>query len=197
MRPLFLSTGTALAGASAALAAPVSPSSHTAFAPDASCTSWSGINSYYAWSLNSTFTEMYLDAMTAASVQVVRLFVVTTEMGKCTGQDWCTQVGDVEDPVGTYDDTILESMDDFLYQAYEAGVKVTLALHDRWALGCWEVDSYVCPSQHPSQPGCVVPVTDNVYPNCYTEAGDNNITAFYTDPTDQARSHLLAASLQH
>ena len=52
-------------------------------------------------------------------------------------------VPDVEPKtVGVYDDRILERLDDLLYEASIRGIKVTVALHDRWSLGCWRSDAY-------------------------------------------------------
>jgi len=54
-----------------------------------------------------------------------------------------TPVPDVEpDTVGVYNDTILERLDDLMQEASVRGIKLTVALHDRWSLGCWRSDAY-------------------------------------------------------
>ena len=47
--------------------------------------------------------------------------------------------------MGVFNDTILARLDDLLFEASLRGIKVTVALHDRWSLGCWRSDVYqVC-----------------------------------------------------
>jgi mannan endo-1,4-beta-mannosidase len=41
-----------------------------------------------------------------------------------------------------YNDLILDRLDDLLYEACLRGIKLTVALHDRWSLGCWRNDAY-------------------------------------------------------
>lgn len=54
-----------------------------------------------------------------------------------------TPVPDVEpDTVGVYNDTILERLDDLMQEVSARGIKLTVALHDRWSLGCWRSDAY-------------------------------------------------------
>ena len=61
-----------------------------------------------------------------------------------------TQVPDVEPlSVGVYNDTILERLDDLMAEASARGIKLTLALHDRWSLGCWRSDA--CATRPPSR----------------------------------------------
>lgn len=62
---------------------------------------------------------------------------------QCAGP-WAATLPDVEPKqVGVYDDSILSALDDLLYEAAAHGVKLTLAMHDRWSLGCWRHDVYI------------------------------------------------------
>lgn len=69
--------------------------------------------------------------------------------------------------VGTYDDTILKKLDVLLYEASQRGLKLTVALHDRWSLGCWRTDAYVKKYNIPRAP------------SCSKEPGMNDPTVFY------------------
>lgn len=74
-----------------------------------------------------------------------------------------TQIPDLEhEGVGIYDDTILERIDELMVRTQAAGIKLTLALHDRWSLGCWRTDSYARKFNLP------------VSPNCATQPAANN-----------------------
>lgn len=44
--------------------------------------------------------------------------------------------------VGTYDDTILTLIDQLMYDCKQRGLKLMIALSDRYALGYWSTDSY-------------------------------------------------------
>lgn len=73
------------------------------------------------------------------------------------------QIPDLEhEGVGIYDDTILERIDELMVRTQAAGIKLTLALHDRWSLGCWRTDSYARKFNLP------------VSPNCATQPAANN-----------------------
>ena len=39
--------------------------------------------------------------------------------------------------VGTYDDTQLRAIDQLMLEARERGIKLVIAMHDRYQLGCW------------------------------------------------------------
>lgn len=77
-----------------------------------------------------------LDAIKAANLKYVRLFIsYTAANNKDTGS---REMPDIEPvAVGTYDDTQLNAIDQLMVEAHARGIKLTIALHDRYQLGCW------------------------------------------------------------
>lgn len=71
--------------------------------------------------------------------------------------------------VGTFDDTQLRAIDQLMIEAHERDIKLTIALHDRYQLGCWGNDSYVTKYHLPA-------VDCN-----YASASANNVEFWYSD----------------
>lgn len=108
-------------------------------------TNWAGVSSYYLYSCNATVRAEALNAVRAAGLKVVRVFLLSTSNNTAGAVAACEASGvpDVEPAqVGVYDDTILARLDDLLLEAAARGLKLTVALHDRWSLGCWRADAY-------------------------------------------------------
>eukprot|EP01043_Picozoa_sp_COSAG02_P027084 COSAG02_NODE_1580_length_11851_cov_35.748043_9_plen_228_part_00 len=128
---------------------------------------WAGISNYYLWSCNATVRAEALNAVRAAGLRVVRVFLVSTIGGGAVAACADTPTPDVEPhSVGSYDDTILARLDQLMYEAAERGLKLTVALHDRWSLGCWRTDAYAQKYNLTRAP-------------CGSEPGLNDPTAFY------------------
>ena len=129
--------------------------------------SWAGISNYYLWSCNATVRAEALNAVRAAGLRVVRVFLVATTGGGAVAACADTPTPDLEpNVVGSYDDTILERLDQLLYEASERGIKLTVALHDRWSLGCWRTDAYALKY-------------NLTRTECGSEPGLNDPTSFY------------------
>lgn len=83
-----------------------------------------------------------------ANLRVLRIFILascTTVSSTCQGANSCQTFPDVESPaVGAWNDTVLQRVDDLMLRATQYGVKLTIALHDRWSLGCWRYDACAC-----------------------------------------------------
>lgn len=141
-------------------------------------TSWAGANSFYAHALTPSDRAEYLAAMQAAGMRSLRIFISSTGDGDKGSS--ARAVDDLEkSAVGTYDDAILAQIDDLMYEAVQHGIKLDIAMHDRYALGWWSHDAYVdrygLPSGQGSQP-----------------------TKFYTDDEIQAQfDKRLAHILQY
>lgn len=100
-----------------------------------------GGNNYFAYSMATDQRHQVLDAMKAAGMQYLRIFL--TEVGAESKGSNSIAVPDVEPKeVGTYDDTILESIDQLMVDASQRGIKLLIALHDRYAVGFWNTDAY-------------------------------------------------------
>lgn len=116
-------------------------------------TSFAGVNSYFLHAfqqyvlhtiatldllifLNRSDRIAVLDAVKAANLKYVRLFIsYTPANNKNTGS---REMPDIEPvTVGTYDDTQLNAIDQLMVEAHARGIKLTIALHDRYQLGCW------------------------------------------------------------
>lgn len=111
--------------------------------PPPTQTNWAGISNYYLYGCNSTIRAEALNAVRASGIKVLRVFLLSTEGEGAVAACSSSPVPDVEPKtVGIYDDTILERLDDLLYEASIRGIKLTVALHDRWSLGCWRSDAY-------------------------------------------------------
>mmetsp|Transcript_36549 Transcript_36549/g.50932 ORF Transcript_36549/g.50932 Transcript_36549/m.50932 type:complete len:490 (-) Transcript_36549:386-1855(-) len=148
---------------------------------------WAGVNSFFAHALPSTgpgSRTAYLDHMRESGLRVLRIFLVSnTADYKNSGSQ---AVEDLETrEVGTYDDRILSLVDDLMLEAHERGIKLDIALHDRYSLGCWREDAYVTEYSLPS--GC-----------CKCVFAKNQVDRFYTDPEIQAKfDERLVHILQH
>eukprot|EP00039_Didymoeca_costata_P002943 m.64037 g.64037 ORF g.64037 m.64037 type:complete len:788 (+) comp11619_c0_seq3:101-2464(+) len=151
-------------------------------------TRWAGINSYYLYSCNNSIQVEALNNIRAAGLKVVRVFLLSTEGEGSIPACQDTPTPDVEPiTVGEYNDTILERLDDFLAAASARGIKVTIALHDRWSLGCFRSDAY--------QKKYNLPVV-----NCKTDQRDNNPTNFYTNGRKDFMArieHILTYKSRH
>lgn len=120
------------AGQADALAAPVSRAKGIPF---------KGANSYYLWALNDPDRTEVLDALVTGGITVVRIFIAHVNANNKGSNN--PDVNDLE-PValGTYDDTILEKIDQLMLDCSTRGIKLIIACHDRYALGFWDTDQY-------------------------------------------------------
>ncbi|KAJ1564938.1 hypothetical protein HK405_013584, partial [Cladochytrium tenue] len=85
--------------------------------------------------------DTMLQAIASAGYRVIRIFIVHVADGnKGTS---ATGVNDIEElSIGGYDDTVLGMIDDFMLKCYDNGLKLIIALHDRYSLGTWDTDAY-------------------------------------------------------
>lgn len=133
---------------------------------------WGGVNSFLLHTLSASDRAAHLSAMQANGLKVVRIFISGVDVGaKGSSSVGVSELEPVT--VGVYDDTVLQQVDTLMYEAAQYGVKLLIALHDRYSLGCWHADAYV------SKYG----ITD-VSPRCDTAV--NQPTAFYTNASAQA-----------
>ncbi|KAJ1548419.1 hypothetical protein HK405_003272, partial [Cladochytrium tenue] len=103
--------------------------------------SFAGINSYFLHTLSDSDQNTVLDAIANANYRVIRIFIVHVYEGnKGTS---ATGVNDIEEnAIGSYDDTVLGMIDNFMLKCYNRGLKLIIALHDRYSLGTWDSDAY-------------------------------------------------------
>ncbi|KAI8583576.1 hypothetical protein K450DRAFT_204653 [Umbelopsis ramanniana AG] len=146
-----------------------------------SANSFAGASSYFLYTLQQSDRLAVLDAMQAAGLKTLRIFIteVAQNIKGCTN----SAVNDVEvGTPGNWDDTILGMIDTLISEAMPRGIKLIIAPHDRYALGCWQSDVYVSKYN--------IPTT-----NCATATNDASI--FYTNANaiadyDNRLKHILA-----
>lgn len=83
--------------------------------------------------------------------------------------------------MGSYDDTVLRLIDTLAAEAHARDIKLVIAMHDRYALGCWGTDAYVNKYNLPTT-------------NCQSGVPDSSI--FYTNTNaindfDNRLRHIL------
>ncbi|KAM0750222.1 hypothetical protein T439DRAFT_326171 [Meredithblackwellia eburnea MCA 4105] len=102
---------------------------------------WYGASSYYLFSLADSDRYAVLDQLVDGGFKVVRIFIASVYANN-KGSD-NVAVNDLEpNAVGTYDDTILTKIDQLMYDCKARGLKLLIALSDRYALGFWSTDAY-------------------------------------------------------
>ncbi|KAH7066747.1 glycoside hydrolase superfamily [Paraphoma chrysanthemicola] len=124
-----------------------------------------------------------LDAIKDAKLKTLRLFISqTAQNNKNTGS---VEMPDIEpQEVGKYVDTQLEAIDQLMIETKARGIKLIIAMHDRYQLGCWGNDTYVSKYKLPAI-------------NCAQKpASQNDVTWFYQDPSpifdfDNRLTHIL------
>ncbi|EAT84154.2 hypothetical protein SNOG_07878 [Parastagonospora nodorum SN15] len=146
-------------------------------------TSWAGVNSYFLHAYQTADRIAVLDAIKDAKLKTLRLFIsFTPANNKATGS---VNMPDIEpNQVGTYDDTQLRAIDQLMIESRERGIKLIIAMHDRYQLGCWGNDTYVSKYKLPALDCAVKP------------AAQNDVTFFYQDPSpisdfDNRLTHIL------
>eukprot|EP01119_Soliformovum_irregulare_P026151 TRINITY_DN98_c0_g1_i1.p1 TRINITY_DN98_c0_g1~~TRINITY_DN98_c0_g1_i1.p1 ORF type:complete len:409 (-),score=98.69 TRINITY_DN98_c0_g1_i1:136-1362(-) len=133
---------------------------------------WGGVNNFFIHTLPDQSRHNMLDQIQAAGLKVIRIFIGTTYAGT-KGSDSLGSTDPEQWEVGNYDDSILNTIDQFMLDCFERGIKLNIVLHDRYALGCWGADAYVKKYNLP-----------NTAPNCNTKV--NQPWNFYWNQNAQA-----------
>ena len=97
---------------------------------------WTGVNSFFLHTLSDSDQVSILTALKAAHVQVVRIFI--SGVGAGSKGSSSSGVNDLEQTyVGVYDDTVLLVIDKIMSKVSSFGIRLIIAIHDRYSLGCW------------------------------------------------------------
>ncbi|KXN87162.1 Transcription elongation factor SPT5 [Leucoagaricus sp. SymC.cos] len=160
------------------------------YAPFAAANDFAGANSYFLWALSASDRAQVLDAMKAADMKrwfslpernenithkglVLRIFIARIAAG-AKGSS-AVGVPDLESVVvGQYDDTILNKIDQLAVEAHARDIKLVIAMHDRYALGCWDTDAYVAKYNLPVTNCNGVPDSSTFYTNSNAIADYDN-----------------------
>ncbi|KAK2768866.1 hypothetical protein FQN54_000726 [Arachnomyces sp. PD_36] len=135
--------------------------------------SFGGVNSYFLHAFQESDRIEVLDAIQDAGLRTLRLFISYTPAdNKATGS---VLMPDIEpESVGDYDDTQLEAIDQLMVEAHERDIKLVIALHDRYQLGCWGNDTYVEKYNLPAIDCAAIPASNNDVTTWYTGEGPIN-----------------------
>lgn len=119
---------------------PQSPRSRNdEFAKSSQC-NWGGVNSYFLWAMGQAEQDQILRDMQTRGLKMMRIFVSTVPRNfKSTTSQF---VPFLEPRLGEFDFTALELINKFMVKVKVYGVKLAIALHDRYELGCWYCDAY-------------------------------------------------------
>ncbi|KAI9344008.1 glycoside hydrolase superfamily [Obelidium mucronatum] len=145
---------------------------------------WAGVNSYFMANLPEKEQRYLLSSLQAAGVTKVRIFV--TQFGAGGKGTNASATPDLEmTTLGKYDDTALLAIDKLMSLVPEYGIKLIIALHDRWNLdSTWGTCDAYC------QAFCKY---DKDKKACTSAGGAGT---FYTDPTakkffDKRLDHIV------
>lgn len=102
---------------------------------------WGGMNSYFVHALSEEDQIKTLDAMARWGLKVLRIFISPVPANfKGSSSQFVSALE--PDHMGAYDPQVLDLINSFMVKAQQYGVKLAIALHDRYSLGCWACDGY-------------------------------------------------------
>lgn len=102
---------------------------------------WGGVNSYFLWAVGASEQDQILSDMQQRGLKMMRIFVSTVPQNfKSTTSQFVPFFE--PDHMGAYNYTSLELINKFMVKAHSYGIKLQIALHDRYELGCWYCDGY-------------------------------------------------------
>ncbi|KAJ6562737.1 glycoside hydrolase family 5 protein [Mycena vulgaris] len=101
--------------------------------PALAANSFAGANNYYVYSLPQADRLTLLNGMQAAGMKVLRTWVTGHAAGQKNSNN--IAVADLEAKgIGSYDDTILNMIDQLMVEAHARGIKLLIGMHDKNAL---------------------------------------------------------------
>ena len=150
---------------------------------------WGGVSYFWLHACSRAHRQRALSSMAHGHLKVVRVFITNIEGWRAKGCGGEASRDIEPREVGEWDDDQLRSLDDLFLDAHRHGVKINLAPHDRWALGCWQTDAYVKKYNLPVSRGC-------------NEAWKNKAYAFYTNESafedySKRLAHILNYPSRH
>lgn len=135
--------------------------------------SFTGGNHYYIYTCNEEYQHQIFKTMNKYNMKVLRLFILSTKGHGFPNELNCFQYEDIENPVGTFNNDLLNKLDKTLSIGKTYDIKFIISMHDRWSLGCWRSDAYNEKYKFYTGP---IPYTD-----CNSMTSYNNPTLFYND----------------
>lgn len=93
-----------------------------------------GANAYFLHTVRSVDQDDIIESMRLANIKLVRIFIRT--LGGNSEGSGSNSLEDYEvGQIGNFDESKLAPIDELMYKTYKAGMKLVIALHDRWELG--------------------------------------------------------------
>ncbi|CAF1398335.1 unnamed protein product [Didymodactylos carnosus] len=125
---------------------------------------------FFAWNLPQSEQIQLIQTLASTQIKVLRIFIATID-SKQAGSN-AMGADDLERyQVGKYDDNVLNQIDQLIVNLakYGNGMKLIIALHDRYSLGCYAYkrDAYTDKYQIPAAQSCSPP---NDASNFYTNS---------------------------
>ena len=110
------------------------------------------MNSYFLYAMPDALQDQILANLQKYGLKVVRIFIDTvSEDHKHTGSRFVPHFE--PEHMGKYDYTVLDLINALMVKVKSYGIKLAIALHDRYALGCYSCDGY----QKDLELNCVAP----------------------------------------
>jgi len=103
---------------------------------------WGGMNSYFLYAMEEKQQNDALHDMQQWGLKVLRIFVSTVPANFKGTKSQFVNFLEPEHMGPPYDTQVLELINDFMVKVQSYGVKLVIALHDRYSLGCWSCDGY-------------------------------------------------------
>ncbi|KZV88563.1 glycoside hydrolase [Exidia glandulosa HHB12029] len=100
---------------------------------------WAGSNLYYAAGLNADQRAYLLGGLQKAGMKVLRVWLDGQSSAGTKGTNIDAYPGLEPDNVGTFDDTVLNKLDDFMLDAQKYGIKLMISMHSFNALSGGDV----------------------------------------------------------
>eukprot|EP00438_Fugacium_kawagutii_P005959 Skav206624 [mRNA] locus=scaffold2321:34054:34671:- [translate_table: standard] len=102
---------------------------------------WGGMNSYFVHALKEEDQLNTLAAMQRWGLKVLRIFISPVPANfKGSSSQFVSALE--PDRMGAYEPQVLDLINSFMVKAQQYGVKLVIAMHDRYSLGCWACDGY-------------------------------------------------------
>lgn len=103
---------------------------------------WGGMNSYFLYAQEVTKQNRTLKAMSDWGLKVLRIFIDTVPRNHKNTKSQFVDFLEPDHMGPPYKTHVLDLINDLMVRAHDYGVKLAIAMHDRYSLGCYACDGY-------------------------------------------------------
>lgn len=103
---------------------------------------WGGMNSYFLYAQEVTNQHKTLKAMSDWGLKVLRIFIDTVPRNHKNTKSQFVDFLEPDHMGPPYKTQVLDLINDLMVRAHDYGVKLAIAMHDRYSLGCYACDGY-------------------------------------------------------